>query len=241
MFVSFILKFLCPEFIKKVLDFCIKKNPFKTFAFGIIIIGFCYYIFEKPKDFSPFSEKERYEIRKEMLKILSNCQADGSGISYAAISSKNSAELHDIRSIDVFGYSLLFPDVSHIQQLGNIDMFLIPDPMDDVAYAQIIQKFLNEFSVSKLIEINTTSEIVNTSYIKAVKAKLWVRMNVIRINKGLKPYKLTQMQIYPILDKKSQMIYLLAMTFTNDNECNDISFQSTFDELGIKIKNAVEN
>ena len=238
---SFILKFFFPEFIKKVLDFCIKQNPFKTIIFGIVGVGLCYYFFEKPKDSSPFSEKERSEIKKQMLDILKKCEADGAGISYAQVSLKNSANLHDIQYIDVFAYSFLFPDASHIQQVGNIDMFLNPDPLDDIAYRQIIQKFLNEFHRSWPLNVNNYSDLVHTDYIESIKTRLWEGMNVIRIKNNLKPYTLTNVRIYPILDKKSEMIYLLIMTFVNDNLCNDASFKSKFDELGIKIENSIKN
>ena len=66
-------------------------------------------------------------------------------------------------------------------------------------------------------------------------------MNVIRVQKGLQPYKLTQIQIYPILDKKSKIIYLLTMTFTNNNLCNSSGFNIMFDELGIQIENAIND
>ena len=240
-FISFILKFFFPEFFKKVLDYCIKKNPLKTFIIFTIAIGFGYYFIEKPKDHSEFSEKERYSIRKSMLRMLSACEADGSGISYAQVYAKNRANVHDINYIEVFGYSVLLPESSHIQQFSNIDMFLNPKPMDSVAHSQIIQKFINELHKSILVDISTTSDIVHTTYINSIKEKLWVGMNGIRIKNGLQPYKLTQIQIYPILDKKSQIIYLLAMTFTNNNFCNDNGFNIMFDELGIQIESAINN
>jgi len=238
---SFILKFLCPEFIKKVLDFCIKKNPLKTFFLGIVGIAVCYYFFEKPKDYSDLSEKERYSIRKSMLNILSTCEADGSGISYAQVYSKNRANVHDIKYIDVFGYSVLFPESSHIQQLGNIDMFLNPAPIDRAAHNQITQKFINELHKSIQIDVSKVSDIVNSDYVNSIKEKLWVRMNATRVQKKLQPYKLTQIQIYPILDKKSNIIYLLTMTFTNNNLCNSSGFNTMFDELGIQIENAIND
>jgi hypothetical protein len=239
--VSFILKFFCPEFIKKVLDYCIKKNPLKTFFLGIVGIAVCYYFFEKPKDYSEFSEKERYDIRKSMLHILSTCESDGSGITYAQVYSKDRANLHDIRYIDVFGYSVLFPESSHIRQLGNVDMFLNPDPIDGVAHKQITQKFINELHRSIEIDVSKASEIVNSNYVKSIKEKLWVGMNATRVKNELQPYKLTQIQIYPILDKKSNIIYLLTMTFTNNNLCNSSGFNTMFDELGIQIENAIND
>jgi hypothetical protein len=239
--VSLILKFFCPEFFKKVLDYCIKKNPFKTFFLGIIIIGFCYYFFEKPKDYSEFSEKERYSIRKSMLNILSTCEADGSGISYAQVYSKDRANQHDIKYIDVFGYSVLFPESSHIRQLGNVDMFLNPNPIDGVAHNQITQKFINELHKSIQIDVSKASDIVNSDYVNSIKEKLWVGMNGVRVTNGLQPYKLTQIQIYPILDKKSNIVYLLTMTFTNNNLCNSSGFNTMFDELGIQIENAIND
>jgi predicted transcriptional regulator len=120
-------------------------------------------------------------------------------------------------------------------------MFLNPKPMDSVAHSQIIQKFINELHKSILVDVSKTSDIVHTAYIDSIKEKLWVGMNGIRIKNGLQPYKLTQMQIYPILDKKSQIIYLLTMTFTNNNLCNDNGFNTMFDELGIQIESAINN
>jgi len=238
---SFILKFLFPEFIKKVLEYCIKKNPLKTFIIFTIAIGFGYYFIEKPKEYSELSEKERYDIRKSMLHILSTCESDGSGITYAQVYSKDRANLHDIRYIDVFGYSVFFPESSHIQQLGNIDMFLNPVPLDGVAHKQITQKFINELHKSIEIDVSKASEIVNSGYVNSIKEKLWVVMNASRVKHGLQPYKLTQIQIYPILDKKSNIIYLLTMTFTNNNLCNSGGFNTMFDELGIQIENAIND
>jgi hypothetical protein len=66
-------------------------------------------------------------------------------------------------------------------------------------------------------------------------------MNATRVKHGLQPYKLTQIQIYPILDKKSNIIYLLTTTFTNNNLCNSNGFNTMFDELGIQIENAIND
>lgn len=233
--VIFLIKILSPVFIKEVFNVCFKRN-LKITMFISILIGCGGYMFmNKPKETSNISFNEASNIRREMISMLNKCQSDGSGIAYASISMKDTNSNRDIQYIDVLGYSNLFYG-DHIQQLGNIDMFLNPEPIDLISYEQIVQQFKNSYNRSFRVEVKDS----NTIYIDHLKQKLWIEMNKVRVSMSLEPYTLTMLQLYPILDPKDNMIYLFVMNFSSINGCNkEISFKENFDKIGVMISNSI--